>query len=158
MRTEIVQLILGPDMAVVGFEGLILRPPFPAIVALFLALGIVSVGGPIARLLRGPVDVLGVATGFFLAVSGLLAFLEVGSWAGLAHLPLLRAVGIALVGFGVLTVRGHAVAGWKLVLSFRTVVWARLSNIQRCVGALAAIAAAALCVAAIGPVTDADSI
>jgi hypothetical protein len=144
--------------AALAFEEIILRPPFPAIVALLLALGIVSVGVRIARLLRGPVDVLGVATGFFLAISGLLACLEAGSWAGLARLSLLRAVGIALAAFGVLTLPGHAVAGWKLVVSFRTAVWARLSNIQKCVGAVAAFAAAALCAAAIGPITDSDSI
>jgi Protein of unknown function (DUF1420) len=144
--------------AFLRLQDVVLAPPLPALLSILMTAGVAYAGWRLAvRLRRGQPDALEAAAGF-IVVAGLVGAAVHGlALAQLTTVATLRPIGLALAALG----------GFAIVRHGRAVARAARDELaslreapgwERAMVAITAAAALGLAAAALGPVTDADSI
>ncbi len=132
------------------------RPPFPAIIAVLMLFGLIKIGSWFAHARRQTPEPLDVASSFVVVVGTLACITHALALAQIAHIPLLRGVGISLGAVGVFSIvnnaRSNCMKCQALVKLASTVSFGKLA-----VWVLG-LTLLGLGAAALGPATDADSL
>jgi hypothetical protein len=137
-------------------EDLLLAPPLPAIVSLLTVLGTLNLSTLGARWLKSENKTPAELAAVFVLTTGLLAALvHAIAWVGYACLPILRGLAATLAALGVLEL-----TKWKprKTLSLIREYWSAASRVERCALIVSLLILGGLFAAALGPVTDADSL
>ena len=151
---------LGADAGGIGLRDLLLPPPISGAVSILVALGLWGWGTWLARRLCGSTSVgaLETAAGFFLAAGAAAALFHGLGLAGQLNLPLLRVLGISLVGSGLWHASRTLPATLRHLKAEVMTLWQTGSWLERgalvCVGLILS----GLALVAMGPPTDVDSL
>ena len=139
-------------------QDVVLRPPLPALLSILMASGLAYVGWRLARRLRGGrVEALDAAGGFVTATAAAAVLVHALALAQLSTLALLRPLGWALAATGAFALVRHRAD----LLAAAQAELADVKAAPRWEQAILFLTAAILLglgAAALGPVTDADSI
>jgi Protein of unknown function (DUF1420) len=147
---------MGANHSFLRLEDLLLAPPLPAIVSLLIVLGTLNLSTLGARWLKTENKTSIELAAAFVVTTGLLAaLLHAVAWAGYASLPMLRWVGWALAGLGILEL-----GKWKpgKLVSLLGEYWREGSRVERFALIISVLTLIGLFAAALGPPTDADSL
>ena len=147
---------LGANHSFLRLEDLLLPPPLPAIVSVLIVLGILNLSMRGSRWLKTenttPIELAAV----FVITTGLLsALVHALAWAGHASIPVLRVLAWLLVAFGILEVGKFKV---RKLASLVGEYWRYGSRVERCALTVSILALTGVFAAALGPVTDMDSL
>lgn len=141
--------------AYIKFTELIVAPPFPALLALFIALGFLWIGRRLALAAERTSPIF-VAAGFIVAAGTVASAVHLLAWAGFVFLPFLRAIAWSIAVFGIFEALNVAVGARSRLREWTA--WARRDRLFGLSSLVAGLVALGLGLCALGPATDADSL
>jgi hypothetical protein len=135
----------------------VLAPPLPALLSTLMTCGVAFLGWLLAqRLRRGRPTPLDVAGGFVVAATGVAVLVHALALAQLSTRTVLRPLGWALAAAGAWAIAKH---GRRVLVTAATFASARVGSRGERLGALiGGVTTVGLALAALGPVTDIDSL